>query len=318
MCERIILKQAWGLCNSRVKMNFLCTVFICILLPCNILLNATTSSIFWPIGPKESISTRTLSRNSDSSTLDSESEVHAVTTVSPVYIPNHQPVFKSLLLHDHLLTRDFRGDQHFFRSDGSVAAYSTMPGSVSASDARDPVTQLVPHEDAPAFSDFATTATVAATSPLTTFSPITPRPPMSLYQKQSSKDRTRGEDKVEPTTSPLTTQVTLNNRGLSGGNVPLASVSSQKGLPQSWSATPEEGSPAPSSVGMDKGEAREAAEKDKTSSGHSPPNPTSGTTTMSTTITTNTPITTMQTAGRPVHVFLAFSEHKVHTPFWQK
>lgn len=221
--------------------------------------------------------------------LDSESEAHVVTTVSPVYIPNHQPVFKSLLLHDHLLTRDFRGDQHFFRSDGSVAAYSTMPGYVSASDARDPVTQLVPHEDAPAFSDFATTATAAATSPLTPFSPTTPRPPMSLYQKQSSKDRTREEDKVEPTTSSLTTPVTPNNRGLRGGNVPLASVSSQIGLRQSWSATPEEGSPAPSSVGMDKGEARQAAEKDKTSSGHSPLNPTSGITTMSTTITTKKP-----------------------------
>lgn len=190
-----------------------------------------------------------------------------------------------------------------------MAAYSTMPGSVSASDARDPVTQLVPHEDAPAFSDFATTATAAATPPLTTFSPITPRPPMSLYEKQSSKDRTREEDKAEPTTSSLTTQVTPNNGGSSGGNAPLASVSSQKGLHRSWSATPEEGSPAPSSVGMDKGEAREAAGKNKNSSGHSPPNPTSGT-------TTNTPITTMQTAGRTVHGFsLAFSEQKVQTPF---
>lgn len=295
-------------------MKFWCTVCICCLLPCNILLNATTSSILRPTDPKESIRTRTLSRNSNSPTLDSESEVHAVTTVSPVYIPNHQPVFKSLLLHDHLLTRDFRGDQHFFRSDGSVAAYSTMPGSVSASDERDPVTQLVPHEDAPAFSDFATTATEAATSPLTTFSPITPRPPMSLYQKQSSKDGTRGEDKEEPTTGSLTTQVTLNNRRLSGGNAPLDSVSLQKGLPQS--VVPEEGSPASSSVGMDKGEAREAAGKDKTSSSHSPTNPTSGTPTTFTTITTNAPITTMQTAGRPVPLSpLTYSKQKAHMPF---
>uniref|UniRef100_A0A669F1K9 Seizure related 6 homolog n=1 Tax=Oreochromis niloticus TaxID=8128 RepID=A0A669F1K9_ORENI len=96
---------------------------------------------------------------------DTESEVHSITTVSPMNIPNHQPVFKGLLLHEHLLTRDFQGDQHFFRKDGSVAAYPTMPGSVSAPNAADLVTQLVPHEDAPAFSDIASTATVAATSP---------------------------------------------------------------------------------------------------------------------------------------------------------
>lgn len=289
------------------------TVCFCSLLARNMFLNASIFSILLLLGPKESnsISKRTLSTNSDLSTLDSESEVHAVTTVSPVNIPNHQPVFKSLLLHEHLLTRDFQGDQHFFRRDGSVAAYSTMPGSVSASDARDPVTQLVPHEDAPAFSDIATTATAAATSPLTTFSPTTPRPPMSLPQKKSSKDKTRGEDKVEPTTGSLTTQVTPNNRGSAGENKPVASVSSQRSRPQSWSAFPAEGTLAPPSMRMDKGEARETAVTDKTSPGHPLPNPTStsreqGTTMKSTTITTNTSITTMQTAGRDVHVFSDF------------
>nr|XP_046267078.1 seizure protein 6 homolog isoform X3 [Scatophagus argus] len=254
-------------------------------------------------GPKENIdiSKRTLEPDRVSSTLDRESEIHAVTTVSPVNIPNHQPVFRGLLLHEHLLTRDFQGDQHFFKRDGSLAAYSTMPGSVSASDAEDPVTQLVPHEDAPAFSDIATTATAAATSPLTTFSPTTPRPPISLPHMKSSKDKTRGEGKVEPTSGSLTTQVTPNNKGSASANNPVAPLSIQRSQPQSWDVFRVEATLAPSSVRMDKGEARETAVKNKTSQDHSFPNPTSasreeGTTARSTTITTTTTITTVQTA----------------------
>ncbi|TKS83527.1 Seizure protein 6 -like protein [Collichthys lucidus] len=220
--------------------------------------------------PKEinSITKRTLDPDRDSSTLDRESEVHAVTTVSPVNIPNHQPVFKGLLLHEHLLTRDFQGDEHFFRRDGSVAAYSTMPGSVSALDAGHPITQLVPHEDAPAFSDIATTATAAATTPLTTFFPTTPRPPMSLPQKKLPKEKT----KLEPTTDSLTTQVTPNNRGSLIENDPVAS--SQRSQ-SSFSAFPAEATPGPSSMRMEKEEARDTTGKNKTSPDHPLRNPTS-------------------------------------------
>lgn len=281
------------------------------------MLNTAIFSILSRLGLKESnsISKRTLSTNRDTSTLDTESEVHAFTTVSPVNIPNHQPVFKSLVLHEHLLTRDFQGDQHFFGRDGSVAAYSTMPGSVFASEARDPVTQLVPHEDAPAFSDIATTATAAATSPLMTFSPATPRPTVSLHQKKSTKDRTRGEDKVEPTTGSLSTEITPENRGSVNENKQVAPSPLQRGQPQSLSAYPAEATLAPSSMRMDKGEARETVVKNKTSPGHPLLNPTStsreqGSAMMSTIITTNTPTNTsftiMQTAGRHVHVFLNF------------
>lgn len=201
-----------------------------------------------------------------------------------------------------------------------MASYSTIPGSVSASDAGDPVTQLVPHEDAPAFSDIATTATVAATSPLTTFSPTTPRPPMSLPQKKSSNEKTRGVDKVEPTTDSLTTQVTPNNRGSVSENNPVASLSSQRSRPQSWSAFPVEATFAPSSVRMEKGEARETALKNKTSPDHPIPELPSASreegTTTSTTIITTTTITTMQTAGISVHVFSDFqrcAEQNIHT-----
>ncbi|CAJ1064273.1 seizure protein 6 homolog isoform X2 [Xyrichtys novacula] len=247
-------------------------------------------------GPKEmnGISRRRLDPNREAPTMDTESEIQIVTTASPMNVPNHQPVLKGLLLHEHLLTRDFQGDQHFFRRDGSVAAYSTMPGSVSAGD---PVTQLVPHEEAPAFSDIASTATPAATSPLTTFSPSTPRP-MSLPQR---KEETGGEGKVVPTTHSLTTQVALQNRGTGNENNPSTSLLSQRGRPQSLSASPAEPTLAPSSMRMEKGEPRGAVLKDKISPDHPFSDKMSVskdevTTRTSTTVITTTTITTMQTA----------------------
>lgn len=183
-----------------------------------------------------------------------------------------------------------------------MAAYPTMPGSVSVSDARGPVTQLVPHEDAPAFSDIATTATAAATSPLITFSPTTPRPPMSFPQKKSSKDKTRGADKVEPTTDSLTTQMAPNKRVSGSENNPVASSSSQRSQPQSWSAA--ETTVAPSSVRMEKGEGRETPVNYKTNL--TKVSKVEGTTPTSTTVITTTTITVTQTSGRHAHVFSDF------------
>uniref|UniRef100_A0A3Q3LPN3 Seizure related 6 homolog a n=1 Tax=Mastacembelus armatus TaxID=205130 RepID=A0A3Q3LPN3_9TELE len=234
-----------------------------------------------------------------SSTKYTEREVHPLTTVSPMNIPNHRPVFKDLLLHEHILARDFQGDQHFFRRDGSVAAYPTMPGAVYASDAGDPATQLVPHKDAPAFSDIATTATVAATSSLTTFSPTTPRPPMTFPQNKSSKDKPMAADKVEPTTDSLTTPVMPKNRGSGSENNQAASSSSQRSQAQSWRAFPIEATLAPFSLRMEKGDARETPLKHKTSLDHPLPNLTKlsqveGATTTSTTVITTTTITITQ------------------------
>ncbi|XP_034462836.1 seizure protein 6 homolog isoform X2 [Hippoglossus hippoglossus] len=225
-------------------------------------------------GPNESRDVRTRAPDSDvfthSPTQDTESEVHLVTTVSPMNIPNHRPVLKGMLFHEHLLTRDFQGDQHFFMRDGSVAGYPTMPGSMSALDAGDAATQVVPHEDAPAFSDIATTATQAATSSLTTFSPTPPRPPLSL-----PKEKPSGVNMAQPTTDSLTTQVTPSNRGSGGENYPVV---------------------APLSTKMEKDEARETPLKHKSSSDRpltKLPEVTrvEGTPTMSTTIITTTTIT---------------------------
>uniref|UniRef100_A0A3B3XBL3 Seizure related 6 homolog a n=1 Tax=Poecilia mexicana TaxID=48701 RepID=A0A3B3XBL3_9TELE len=158
-------------------------------------------------------------------TQDTESEVHSVTTVSPMNIPNHRPILKGLLLHEHLLTRDFQGDQHFFKKDGSVAGDPTTPGFVSAPNAGDAVTQIVAHKDAPAFSDIATTATEPATSPLTTYSPTTPGPPVSLPLKKSPKEKMKDSGYLEPTTDSLTTQVTPYSRG---PGTPVAILSSKE------------------------------------------------------------------------------------------
>uniref|UniRef100_A0A3Q2Q6X7 Seizure related 6 homolog n=1 Tax=Fundulus heteroclitus TaxID=8078 RepID=A0A3Q2Q6X7_FUNHE len=176
-----------------------------------------------------SVSKKTLAGDRDLfthlATQDTESEVHLVTTASPMNMPNHRPILKGLLLHEHLLTRDFQGDQRFFRTDGSVAGDPTMPGFVSAPNAGDAVTQIVPHEDAPAFSDIATTATEPATSPLTTHSPTTPGPPVSLPQKKSAKEKMNDSGNLVPTTDSLTTQVTPHSRG---PGTPVASLSSQE------------------------------------------------------------------------------------------
>ncbi|XP_037543989.1 seizure protein 6 homolog [Nematolebias whitei] len=245
-------------------------------------------------GPREmhSISKKTLDQDRNLfthvPTQDSENEAHSVTTVSPMNMPNHQPILKGFHLHEHLLTRDFQGDQRFFWKDGSVAAHPTMPGSVSAPNAGDALTQVVPHEDAPAFSDIATTATAAATSPLTMYSHTTPASPISLPQKKSAKEKTKASDKVEPTTYSLTTQVTPYSRGN-----PVASLSSQgRGVPMDATFT---------STVMEKGQVREVAVKNKSSSDHLRSKfPSSsqeqGTSTESSTVITTTTIPTMQTS----------------------
>lgn len=234
-------------------------------------------------GPEESSSSkRAAGINHDFSTLETEREFHPVTTASPVNVPHHQPFFKSLLLHEHLLTRDFQGYQHFFQGDGSVG--STAPGS--SPDSGGPVTQLVPHEDAPAYSDVATTATAAATSPLTTFSPTTPRVRVTFPQKKSSHDWTRGEEKVSPTTGSLTTQVPMNAGGPARSRIPF----------------PAE---APSSVRLDVGEAKQTGAKTKPIQAdplHNPPSTLRehGTVTASTTALTSTAATAIETAGERV------------------
>ncbi|XP_024121924.1 seizure protein 6 homolog isoform X2 [Oryzias melastigma] len=248
--------------------------------------------------PREStgIRKRTLESNRDVfthvSTLDTEREVHSFTTASPVNVPNHHPVLKGLLLNKHLLTRNFQGDQHFFRKDGSVAMYPTMPGSVSAPDSGHDPTQIVPHEDAPAFSDIASTATAAATSSsLTTFSATTSPPLVSFPQKKPGKEKIKGLDKVELTTHSLTTQVMLHSEASGGKNNPADGMH-----------FPVAATISPVSTSVEKGEVDKTGLKNKTNPDRPLPKPISssqegaGTPTASTTVITTTTITTMQTS----------------------
>ncbi|RVE63635.1 hypothetical protein OJAV_G00138140 [Oryzias javanicus] len=248
-------------------------------------------------GPREStgIRKRTLEPDRDVfthvSTLDTESEVHSFTTASPVNVPNHHPVLKGLLLNEHLLTRNFQGDQHFFRKDGSVAMYPTVPGSVSAPDSEHDPTQIVPHEDAPAFSDIASTATAAATSSLTTFSATTSPPLVSFPQKKPGKEKIKGLDKVELTTHSLTTQVMPHSKASGGKNNPADGMHFPVGATIS-----------PISTSVEKGEVNKTGLKNKTNPDRPLPKPISssqegdGTPTASTTVITTTTITTMQTS----------------------
>ncbi|XP_010868648.2 seizure protein 6 homolog isoform X2 [Esox lucius] len=216
---------------------------------------------------------------------DTERGIPHFTTSSPMNIPNHRRLFRGFALHEHLLTKDFQGDQQFFTDHGGVVGRPTMPGSVSAFEAGDASTRLVPHEDAPAFSDIATTATVAATTPLTT-SGSTARATM--------------------TTVSLTTPVITTTASTVSGRSPNVPPSPNRS-PRSQGAVITETTPAPpvltASVRVGKGVLEEPGVKNRTGpsiqltklSTESRGEVDEGKTT--TTVITTTTITTMQTPG---------------------
>ncbi|KAL4657306.1 seizure protein 6-like isoform X4 [Arapaima gigas] len=123
---------------------------------------------------------------------DRDDRFHSITSGPKASVPYHRPFLKGFLLPEALLTKDFRGDQQFFEdSEGSPRA-----------------THLVPHEDAPAFSDIkATTVTMAATSSMTTSPNAAPLSPI-LLKKTEVKWKSSSEVKMTGTTASLTTLVT--------------------------------------------------------------------------------------------------------------
>lgn len=129
--------------------------------------------------------------------------------MSPLSDPARQPHLKGLLFHESLLTKDFSGDQRFFRDEQPPP---TPPSSALGPNDGDPssTSRRVPHEDAPAFSDIATTVTVAATSPMTTVTTaasISGRL-VSVARKGTTKDTdATAEKETRPTTQALTTPV---------------------------------------------------------------------------------------------------------------
>ena len=139
-----------------------------------------------------------------SPTPDPEGEAQPFTTAPPLNVPGLHPGLhpglRGLRLQQALLSKDFQGEQHFFSP--------TVPGSYSALEEGGPSTPGVPHEDAPAFSDIATTSTVAGTTPLT---PPGPTAALALAQKKLSKDRGRGEERGASTTPVTKTAVATGN-----------------------------------------------------------------------------------------------------------
>ncbi|KAG7322613.1 hypothetical protein KOW79_013959 [Hemibagrus wyckioides] len=111
---------------------------------------------------------------------DSTRELHKSATAVPPNF-NHQPNLKGLLLHEALLTKNFEGDQQFFRDGGHMESHPTSP---RPQEPGDPLG--LSHEDAPAFSDIATTI-------MTTPSPTSPGKLISVGQNRSSKRRLEGK-----------------------------------------------------------------------------------------------------------------------------
>ncbi|KAL6472282.1 hypothetical protein MHYP_G00184700 [Metynnis hypsauchen] len=133
-------------------------------------------------------------------TSKSNVEAHEITTSFTPSFPDHRPNLRGLLLHEALLTKDFQGDQQFFKEDGGLEVQPTASGPSSYLEPGEQATHVVPHEDAPAFSDIATTA-------MTTVSPTLPGKLVSMPQKRPSKGRERTAEKLEVTSQALTTPV---------------------------------------------------------------------------------------------------------------
>lgn len=93
---------------------------------------------------------------------------------------------KNILLHESLLTKNFEGDQQFFKDGGRTDAHPVSPRP-SYPEPGDPLwsTHVVPHEDAPAFSDIATTV-------MTTVSPTSPGKLIPMGQNRPIKRKTEG------------------------------------------------------------------------------------------------------------------------------
>ncbi|XP_029556803.1 seizure protein 6 homolog isoform X1 [Salmo trutta] len=242
-----------------------------------------------------------------SSTQDTESEIHHFTTASSMNVPNHRPVFRGFALHELLLTKDFQGDQQFFTDHGDVAGHPTMPGSVTAFEAGDASTRLVPHEDAPAFSDIATTATVAATTPLTISASTDPGLLVSMAQNNKfAKDKAREAEKMAVTTDSLTTPVVATTAPTVSGRSPNAPPFLNGSANGQGEVIMETTLPPPvltTSVRVEKGESEEPGVKNKTGPGIQLTKLTAVSTgevdegMTTTTIITTTTITTMQTPG---------------------
>lgn len=118
---------------------------------------------------------------------DPTRELHETAAAFP---PSFDPQPDLKVLRGALLTKGFEGDQQFFGDGDHAEAHPTSP-RLSYVEPGDPLgaTRVVPHEDAPAFSDIATTV-------MTTVSPTSPGKLVSIGQNRPSKRRIEGKVEV--------------------------------------------------------------------------------------------------------------------------
>ncbi|XP_069040329.1 seizure protein 6 homolog isoform X2 [Lepisosteus oculatus] len=161
---------------------------------------------------------------------DPEGEISPATTAPPVSFHSHHPLLGEFI-HERLLKKDFLGQQHFF-SNGEAAGRPTLPTADSYAGG-DPSTKLVPHEDAPAFSDIATTTTMATTSPMTTMATTAQESAASLAQSGAGKNQGRPTEmemeRVEMTLESLTTPVIQLTASNVHGNSPALATPTGEG-----------------------------------------------------------------------------------------
>lgn len=141
-------------------------------------------------------------------THDTDREVHVVTTAPPLNIPNHHSLLKEYLLPEALLTKDFRGQKHFFEGDGGSERGSTKPSS-SSRIGKEPPTHTAPPK-AQGFPDTANSlAGRPATSPTVSVAPSSPTLPGLAAQAALLNHGGRTTSRLEEgwTTNSLTTPV---------------------------------------------------------------------------------------------------------------
>ena len=127
-------------------------------------------------------------------TRDPEHEVQPFTTVPPVNGPDHRYLPGGPFLPDHLLRREFQGDQRFFSENAAapLAARTTVPGSRAVpGDAGDGAREA---EEVPAFSDVASPATTTPAPTLHRYPGLAFVPGKALTEEPSGRNSTPEKD----------------------------------------------------------------------------------------------------------------------------
>lgn len=139
-------------------------------------------------------------------TQDTDRDGPLVTTAPPINVLNHHRPYKGFLILKSQQADDLRGHPQFFEDSGGA----TMPGS-GYHLIQESSTQLVPHEDVPAFSDVASPTPTKAATPASTIAAAghagIDHQGSKVAKAMSGQDETTASHKALVTTESLTTAV---------------------------------------------------------------------------------------------------------------